>query len=322
MIYLQTLAGLVMLVIGGDLVVRGAVAAAHRFRVKPVLVGLTVISFGTSLPELLVSVQAVMSGYPGLAVGSVVGSNIANILLILGTTAVITPIALHAHGVRREAGAVVGSALLLFVLGWGDVIVAWHGAAMLALLAGLTWSSYRRNRLAVAEEPAVPVETVPREDAPVLQNGWATLALIAGGLVLLMLGADQLIDGGVAIARQLGVPNAVIGLTLIAIGSSLPELTSAVIAAYRRQPGLAVGNVLGSNVFNILGALGVAALVGPIPVDLPVLEIDIWIMLAASMTVALFVFMGREIGRVTGAAFLVIFAVYITAQFIGGGHLW
>ena len=314
MIYLQTLAGLVMLVVGGDLVVRGAVVAAHRFRVKPVLVGLTVISFGTSLPELLVSVEAVMFGYPGLAVGSIVGSNIANILLILGTTAVIYPIALHAHGVRREAGAVVGSALLLFVLGWGDVIVAWHGAAMLALLAGLTWSSYRRNRLVAAEEPPVPGET-----APVQQNGWATLALIASGLVLLMLGADQLIDGGVAIARQLGVPNAIIGLTLIAVGSSLPELTSAVIAAYRRQPGLAVGNVLGSNVFNILGALGAAALVGPIPVDLPVLEVDIWVMLAASFELALFVFTGRSIGRLIGALFLVIFAVYITAQFIGVG---
>jgi cation:H+ antiporter len=299
-----------MLVLGGDFVVRGAVAAAHRFRVKPVLVGLTVISFGTSLPELLVSVQAVSSGYPGLAVGSIVGSNIANILLILGATAVITPIALHAHGVRRETVAVVGSALLLVVLGWGDVIVAWHGAAMLALLAGLTWSTYRRNRL--ADQPAVLGET-----APAVQRGWVTLALIAGGLVLLMFGADQLIEGGVAMAHQLGVPNAIIGLTLIAIGSSLPELTSCVIAAYRRQPGLAVGNVLGSNVFNILGALGAAAMIGPIPVDLPVLEIDIWIMLAASLVLALFVFIGRPIGRLVGASFLAIFAVYITAQFVG-----
>lgn len=312
MIYLQTLAGFVMLVLGGDLVVRGAVAAAQRFRVTPVLVGLTIISFGTSLPELLVSVQAVMSGYPGLAVGSIVGSNTANILLILGTTALITPIVLRDHGVRREAGAVVGSALLLVIFGWGDVIVAWHGVAMLTLLAVLTWSTYRRNRLTDADGPAVL-----GEGAPVLQNGWATIALIAGGLALLMLGADQLIDGGVAIAHQLGVPNAIIGLTLIAIGSSLPELTSAVIAAYRRQPGLAIGNVLGSNVFNILGALGAAALVGPIPVDLPVLEVDIWIMLAASAAVALFVFTGRPIGRLVGALFLAIFAVYITAQFVG-----
>ena len=314
MIYLQTLAGFVMLVLGADLLVRGAVAAAQRFRVKPVLVGLTVISFGTSLPELLVSVEAVMFGYPGLAVGTIVGSNIANILLILGATAVIYPVALHAQGVRYEAAAVVGSALLLVVFGWGDVIVAWHGAAMLALLAGLIWSTYRRNRLAAADEPAVLDETVPA-----LQIGWMTLGLIAGGLMLLMVGADQLIEGGVAIARQLGVPNAIIGLTLIAIGSSLPELTSCVIAAYRRQPGLAVGNVLGSNVFNILGALGAAALVGPIPVDLPVLEVDIWLMLAASLAVALFVFTGRSIGRLFGASFLVIFAVYITAQFTGVG---
>jgi cation:H+ antiporter len=312
MIYFQTLAGLVMLVLGGDLVVRGAVAVAHRFRVKPVLVGLTVISFGTSLPELLVSVEAVTFGYPGLAVGSIVGSNIANILLILGVTAVIYPIALHAHGVRREAGAVVGSALLLFVLGWGDVIVAWHGAAMLALLAGLTWSTYRRNRLSDSDEPPVLGEA-----APASRTGWATVGFIAGGLVFLMVGADQLIEGGVAVAHQLGVPNAIIGLTLIGIGSSLPELTSCAIAAYRRQPGLAVGNVLGSNVFNILGALGAAALVGPIPVDLPVLEVDIWIMLAASVAVALFVFTGRPIGRLVGASFLAIFAVYITAQFIG-----
>ena len=185
---------------------------------------------------------------------------------------------------------------------------------MLTLLAVLTWSTYRRNLLAATEDPPVLGETVPA-----LQTSSATLGFIVGGLVLLMFGADQLIDGGVAIARELGVPNAIIGLTLIAIGSSLPEMTSCVIAAYRRQPGLAVGNVLGSNVFNILGALGAASLIGPIPVDLLVLEVDIWLMLAASAAMALFIFMGRDIGRGVGMLFLAVYAVYIAIHFTGFG---
>jgi cation:H+ antiporter len=290
--------GLVALLLGGDALVRGAVGVARRFGVSPLVIGLTLVGFGTSAPELMTSVSAALSGVPGIALGNVVGSNIANILLILGLAALISPVVGRWADLRRETAWVAGSALLLVALSLTGQIATWTGPALLALLGLYLWSAFQTTNV-VPVDPTIPPEALSA----------SALRLVAG-LVLVIGGAIALVHGATAIARLYGVPESVIGLTLVAIGTSLPELATTIMAARRGQSDVALGNILGSGIFNILGILGVTALVAPLPVD-PVIARDIWVMLAATALLLALLYWRGHIGRLSGAGFIVLYAGYM-----------
>lgn len=290
--------GLVALLVGGDLLVRGAVGVARRFGVSPLVIGLTLVGFGTSAPELVTSISAALAGAPGIALGNVVGSNIANILLILGVAAVIRPVMAQMAGLPRESAWVGGSAVGLAVLAALGQISALAGITLLALLGVYLWGAFRSGA-APAEDVDIPTDPLPKA---------ATFLLI--GLALTIGGAVALVEGATGMARAYGVPEAVIGLTLVAVGTSLPELATTVMAARRGQSDVALGNILGSGIFNILGILGVTALVAPLPIA-PDLLPDIGVMLATTALLIGVIFTRGTITRVSGGVFLVLYAVYM-----------
>lgn len=290
--------GLVALLVGGDLLVRGAVGVARRFNVSPMVIGLTLVGFGTSAPELVTSVSAALAGVPAIALGNVVGSNIANILLILGVAALIRPVAAHMPSMPREALWVGGSAVLLVLLSLTGQIATLAGAGLLALLAVYLWGAFR-SADGPPEDLSIPTDPLPK----------ATVCLIAG-LALTIGGAIALVDGATGIARAYGVPEAVIGLTLVAVGTSLPELATTIMAARRGQSDVALGNILGSGIFNILGILGTTAFVAPLPVEPSILP-DTLIMLATTALLLGLLFWRTRISRRTGSGFLLLYAGYM-----------
>jgi cation:H+ antiporter len=292
--------GLAGLFLGGEALVRGAVGIAHRLAMPPLLIGLTVVGFGTSTPELLVSVDAALRGVPDIAIGNVVGSNIGNILLILGLSAVIWPIRVSGATLRRDCAVMVTAALALVPVFWLGVM-GWPAGLVLvvALVAYLAWAYLQQG-----EKGA--------DDVIASRPIWQALLWVGVGLAALMLGARFLVDGAVAIARTAGVSEAFIGLTIVAIGTSLPELATSLIAALRRQSEIAIGNIVGSNIFNILGILGVTALITPIPVAPRFLTFDLPVMIAASVLLA--VLLARPLaGRTVGLGLLAAYAVYVWA---------
>lgn len=290
--------GLAALLVGGDLLVRGAVGIARRFGVSPLVIGLTLVGFGTSAPELVTSLSAALAGSPGIALGNVVGSNIANILMILGMAALIRPVAARMAGLSREAFWVGGSAVGLAVLALAGQISAPAGFALLGLLSVYLWGTFRSG-VAPEEDLSIPTDPLPKA---------ATFLTI--GLALTIGGAVALVDGATGIARAYGVPEAVIGLTLVAVGTSLPELATTVMAARRGQSDVALGNILGSGIFNILGILGVTALVAPLPIDRGLLP-DIAVMLATTALLFGLLIWKQEISRWSGSVFLLLYAGYM-----------
>jgi cation:H+ antiporter len=304
---LRIAAGLAVLVLAGDMLVRGAVNLALRLGIPALVVGLTIVAFGTSAPELLVSVQAVLAGAPALALGNVVGSNIANILLVMGLPALITA-AVLGRDVMRDYWLMIAASVLFIALAWGGTFGRVQGLILLAALVLVMGDLYLRTR-----RQRTPVED-PEGADPALP-GWRIAVLLVLGLIGLPLGADLLVDGSVNVATALGVSEAVIGLTLVAIGTSLPELATTLAAALRREGGVAVGNVLGSNLFNLLAIIGIASLVGPIPVPEAMMQRDLWVMLGTSLLLAVFLISGRSIGRIAGAGFLAAYAIYLVSLF-------
>lgn len=300
--------GLVLLVLAGDALVRGAVNLSLRLGIPALVVGLTVVAFGTSAPELLVSVQAVRTGASDLALGNVVGSNIANILLVLGIPAMISVI--HSSGLGLERGflTMLAATALFMVVSFLGPITWVHALVLLAGLALMLWDNYRTAMAHRREGAAEEEEDL--EGADPSMAWWKIIAFLIAGIVGLPLGADFLVDGASNIARALGISEVVIGLTLVAVGTSLPELATSVIAALKKQADVAMGNVIGSNVFNLLGIIGVAGLVGTIPVPEAMLQRDLWVMVGVSVLLVPFI-MGRfNIGRGVGALFLLAYAGY------------
>jgi cation:H+ antiporter len=290
--------GLVLLLGGGELLVRGAVGLARGFGVSRLVIGLTVVAFGTSAPELVVSLEAALGGHPDIVLGNVVGSNIANVLLVVGFAAVLRPIVIGSGTLRRD-GAILVAATLAFIaachLGGIDRGV---GAAMVAALAAYTvWSLWAARREAA---PAIAELGDEIEEAP--RRPWLALAFTAAGIAGVIVGADFLIDGAVRIARFAGLSEAVIGLSLIAFGTSLPELATAAMAALRGHSDLAVGNVLGSNLFNMFAIAGITALVVPVPVPGELVAFDLWVMLGVTLALLAMLAGGRRITRIEGAA--------------------
>ena len=298
--------GLVLLVVGADALVRGAVALARRAGVSNLLIGLTVVAFGTSTPEVAVSVESAVMGRGGVALGNVVGSNVFNILVILGLSAVIVPLVVRSQLVRRDVPLMVLASLAPVLLGMDGSLGRGDGLVLLVGLGGylaILGLLARRQR---AERPAAEAEEGGGPSLPV------ALTLGLGGLVLLSVGADQLVVGAVGLATRVGVNELVVGLTVVAVGTSLPELATSVAASLRRERDLAVGNVVGSNVFNALGVLGAGAVVsGSIPVPSGLYALDFPVMIAVAL-ICLPVFLtGANISRAEGAVFLLYYLAYM-----------
>ena len=323
-IALLLIGGLVLLAGGGELLVRGAVGVAERLGVSPLLIGLTLVGFGTSTPEMVTSVQAALAGSPGIAVGNVVGSNIANILLILGLAAVISPVMVGSNALRRDGVLVVGVAVLLTVLAFIAPIDRVIGLLFLAGLAGYIFYAWRQERAGAdghtaafekAEayqglHPGAPVVAVspspPRGPSIAL-----SLGLALGGLALVVVGGGLLVDGAIRLARSLGISETVIGLTIVAVGTSMPEFVTSLVAAIRRQSDVALGNILGSNIYNILGILGITGLISPVVIPPEIARFDNFVMLTVSLALLAFAWTGMRIGRREGAALLAGYVLYV-----------
>jgi cation:H+ antiporter len=315
MTLLLFIAGLAGLIAGAELLVRGASKLALSFGLSPLVVGLTIVAFGTSSPELAVSVGAVSNGQTDIAIGNVVGSNVLNVLFILGISALITPLVVHVQLIRQEVPIMIGAALLLVLFAL-DGRVSWYEAAMLtaamvAYTVFLVVQSRRESRDTQGDYEA--------ELQPAAAGAWdsklpAQIALIVVGLALLVLGAEGLVRAAVVFAQHLGLSELVIGLTVVALGTSMPEVATSIMAAVKGERDMAVGNVVGSNTFNILGCLGISGLVAGgtgLQVPASVMAFDIWVMLAVALA-CLPVFMtGREIARWEGAIFLGYYLAYV-----------
>ncbi len=302
--------GLILLVLGGELLVRGAVALARRLGVSPLMIGLTLVGFGTSTPELVTSLQAAFADAPGIVVGSVVGSNVANILLILGLAALISPIRATPAAFRRDGSVLLLSALLCLGVVLFGSFTRPIGVGFLAILCAYLVATYlleRNRRDASAEMHESEGEAV--QVAP----GHAAIAVgsLLIGIALTILGARFLVDAAVELARGFGVSQSIIGLTVVAIGTSLPELVTSVVAAARRQGDLAFGNVVGSNIFNSLGILGVTALAKPIAVPAEIAVLDIWVMLAATLLLLIVTITGWRVNRGEGAFLVTAYVAYL-----------
>jgi cation:H+ antiporter len=311
------IAGIVVLLIAGDLLVRGAVGLATAFKIPTLLVSLTIVAFGTSAPELVVSVSAVMANKAGIALGNIIGSNVANIFLVLGLPALVYPISAHVDGLRRHAAAmIVATAAFAAIAYLNGAIDTKTGALLFAgivLYVAYLWVRASRGH---AHDPLI--DEVAEFTAAARSGGKSAIYIVAG-LVGLPLGAHLLVTNAAALAADLGVRDEIIGLTIIAIGTSLPELATVVAAAVHRKADVALGNVIGSNIFNIFAVGGAAGLVGTAPFSRASLDLDIPVMIAAAVVAALFVFLRRDIGRVTGLFMCAAYAGFLALIVINAG---
>ncbi|MBV1878953.1 MAG: calcium/sodium antiporter [Pseudomonadales bacterium] len=299
--FLKLFGGFVYLLMGGDLLVRGALGLARESKIPPVVVGLTVVAMGTSAPELMVSTFSSLSGYPGIAVGNVIGSNIANILLVLGVPLLIHPIVCVQDGLTKQTSLMVAVSLLFIALCLYQTITFWHGCMLIFILAVFLIMTTRGAGLMPglddAEEELERVLGLPS------YKGSIALFIVLG-IIALPLGADLVVEGAVGLATIWGVPEAIIGLSLIALGTSLPELSTTVIAAFHKNSAVALGNVIGSNLFNILAILGITALITDIPVDPLFIRYDLWVMLGCAVGLWFLVLTRVTIGKIGGLILL------------------
>ena len=308
--------GLLILLLAGDVLVRGAVNMSLRLGIPALIVSLTIVAFGTSAPELLIAIQAVHEHVPGIALGNVVGSNTANILLVLGVPAIISGLHSSECDTRKTyIFMIMASVLFIGLCALGPI--TWiHGLILLSvlflLLADQLRSALVHRNGAKSSEVCKPDEDLEDVEGADPDMGWAKISVfLILGLIGLPIGADLLVDGSTNVARNFGVSETVIGLTLVAIGTSLPELATTVMAAMRKQADVALGNVIGSNIFNLMAIIGLASFVGDIPVDGQFLSFDLWVMLGASLLLAPFVFMGWNLTKRWGVVLTGLYAAYI-----------
>ncbi len=308
-IAITLLIGLTLLVAGGELLVRGSVAAAKSLGVSPLLIGLTLVGFGTSTPELVTSVTAAIEGSPGIAVGNVVGSNTANILLILGAAAIIYPLTVDPKAFQRDAVMVGASALACLAVVLYGTMTPFIGAIFIASLLAYVGYVYVQEKNAPDEAAEVIAHIV--EDTG---KGPKTILLSVGmavaGIAITILGARFFVGGAVDLAKGLGVSDTIIGLTVVAVGTSMPELVASVIAALRKHSDVAYGNIIGSNIFNVLFVLGATSLVKPIDIPPQIAQLDIWVMLGATALLIFFARSGFRLQRWEGVAFVGAFVAY------------
>lgn len=310
--FLVLVAGLILLIVGGDALVRGATGLAERLRIPPMVIGLTVVAFGTSAPEMFVSVGAALNNAGGIAIGNVVGSNIANAMLVLSAPALIAATNCSEKGVGRNLVVMIAVTLVFMVMLASGNIARIDGLFLLVLLALFVHDQYRtamKARRASVDDALIEALKSAPHSTP------AIIGFLVGGLLLLPLGAKFTVDGATAIAASLGISDAVIGLTVVAIGTSLPEIATSLLAVWRGNHSVAVGNVVGSNIFNIAAIMGVTATIIPVPVAERVVQFDMWMMLLSSLLVAALAVLGVRIGRRMGAAMVCIYIAYAALSF-------
>lgn len=300
--------GLALLVAGAEWLVRGASAMAAAAGISPLVIGLTVVAFGTSTPELSVSLSAALAGESDLALGNVVGSNIANILLILGLSATVAPLVVSVQVIRREVPIMIGASLVVLVMSLDGQLGRFDGVVLVVGIGAYTWQSVVASRREVAARAADSGDVAPAAD---LRGLLVHLLQAAGGLSLLMVGTKGVVDGATAMATAMGVSDLLIGLTVVAVGTSLPEAATSVVATLRGQRDLAVGNAVGSNIFNVLAILGLTTLVHPMAVPVEVLVFDLPMMLAVAVACLPVFFTGGTIARWEGWVFVAYYAAYV-----------
>ncbi len=308
-------AGLALLLAGGEAIVRGAAYLADRWGVPRFVVGVTVVGVGTSLPEAVVCVNAALAGAPGLAVGNIVGSNLVNSLLVIGLAALFLPFTIETQVLKRDVLFMSAATIAFVGIGLSGMLVRWHAAALLIMLV-----TYLVLMMRSASRGARVAATVDRDaDAgigPVRFNSGIAFVSIALGIACLTLGAEWLVEGAADLARSFNVSEEIIGLTVIAIGTSLPELATALVAAWRRQTDVCLGNVLGSNIFNLVGVAGVTGLFAPLPFSPQMIGFDLLVLLAAKILLVLFMISGRRISRLEGGTLAALYLVYVFLHFV------
>ncbi len=309
--YLYLIGGLIILIIGGELLVRGAVRIALRMHISTLVVGMTVVSFGTSAPELLVSLESVLRGYPDIALGNVIGSNIANIALVLGMTAMIFPVQVDSNSLRYDWPMMLFSTLLVYLFMYTSVINAWEGAVMLVFLLSFSYFLIWKSRNEHKKRGAQAFNRILLRSSLLKE-----VIFILVGSVFLAFGAHYLVDGAVGIAREHGVSDFVISVTIVAFGTSVPELITSLIAALKRQTDISIGNLIGSNIFNLLGILGVTALFRPIDINPKVVSYDmLWVIGVAIILYPMMLYK-RKILRMSGLLLFLIYVTYIVLNAI------
>ena len=315
MVFLYAVLGLLILLLAGDALVKGAVNLSLRVGIPALIVSLTIVAFGTSAPELLISTQAALMDAPGIALGNVIGSNTANVLMVLGIPALITIMHTSGHDTRKSYLQMLGATALFCLLALRETFDWISGLILLAALAVILFDQISQA-LAHRRAGQLEEDIEEPEGADPSMPGWKIALFLLLGLVGLPLGADLLVDASTEIARMFNVSDEVIGLTLVAVGTSLPELATTVMAAIRRQADVALGNVIGSNMFNLLAIIGIASLIAPMPFELSELTFDLGVMVAASLLLVPFVFLKRDLTRLWGVVLSALYLGYVTLVLI------
>jgi len=303
--YVFLIVGFLLLIFSGDFLVKGAVSIALKLRLSTLVIGMTIVSFGTSAPELLVSIKAALGGHPDISIGSVVGSNISNIALILGITALVFPITVSKATLRIDWPMMMLSTLLFVVVVMDGELSAWEGILFIVFLISFIVWLIRNSRKGSAVPAAVDEVNKEEKNLPL----WKGVGLVGLGAVGLVLGADLMLKGAVEIARYYDVSERIIGLTIVAFGTSLPELITSCVAAFRKEADISIGNLIGSNIFNILAILGITSIIHPISVSSSIINSDNYILLGITFLVFPLMYFGRKLTR--GKGFLLFF-VYTT----------
>ena len=298
--------GLFLLLISGDFLVKGAIQLSNRLGVSALLVSLTVVAFGTSAPELIVAIKATLSGSPGLAMGNVVGSNIANILLVLGLPTLIMGLKNNITDTKRSFGFMIAASVLFIMFGMSGSFSWVYGVVLLSLLAFFLFDTFRQN-----SKRALNSEILEFQQR-ILHSWWTIIFFLTLGVIGLPLGADLLVTNASALAKGYGVSDAAVGLTLVAIGTSLPELATTFVAFVRKKAEVVLGNLIGSNIFNLLAIIGITSLISPVPVDPIFIKFDFWIMLGASVLIAPFILLNIKFNRLYGFVFVALYISYLS----------
>ena len=315
---LQFLGGFILLLFGAEYLVRGAVSLARKLNVSPMIIGMTIVAYGTTAPELVVSLEAAFDGLPGIAVGNVIGSNIANVLLILGFSTMIFPIVVNPRALYRDGAMMGGSAILFTALALSGNIERWQGFLMVAALVAFSLYAFHAERQQGKDnDPGDLPEELAEEFKDVPRTAWLALLAVIGGIAAVVVGAKLLVMAAVVTAQTLGVGEEVIGLTIVAIGTSLPELATATIAAVRGHSEVAVGNVIGACIYNLLAIMGLVSAVTPVAVPQQILVFDLWFMLAVTASLLALLLLRKELNRLAGVIFLTSFGAYTTLQYYG-----
>lgn len=301
--------GLIILIVGGDYLVRGSSSIALRLHLSPLVVGLTIVAFGTSAPELLISIQSALKGSPDIVMGNVIGSNICNLALVLGLTAVISPVKVQTNSIRFDWPMTMGASILLYLVVREGTIIAIEGVLFLMIIISYLFfiihQSRKDTKANVSKEENDEIPETP------FKQIWKDIVFIIIGCIGLYFGSEWFVNSAKELALGMGVEERVVGLTVVALGTSLPELVTAAIASSKGQTDLALGNLMGSNIFNILSILGITSIIREINVHVEILNKDIiWMLLVTLMILPLMI-MRREVGRVDGFILLIVYAVYI-----------